>query len=108
MTIDELIELIGSTLNIPYIEENNAVMDGSFTLAPYMSNAEYGDGKAISISDMYGFNIFYSDKSDAMTATKTIWSVLNQNNIRMSFPTYLWEPNANIYRASMNLEVIGG
>lgn len=105
--MDELIEFIKSTINIPCIEQNEAVMDGSFALSPYMSQGLSGNGEIASVTNYYAIDIFFEDKKLAVENAITLWKALNANKKYCSqSPDYTYEQDAEMWHAVVRAQEV--
>lgn len=105
--MDNLIEFIKNTLNIPYIEENEAVMDGCFCLSPYTSTGLSGNGQITSVTNYYAIDIFYEDKKIAVAQSIKLWKELNsQNNYCSQSPDYTYEQGAEMWHAVVRAQEV--
>lgn len=95
-------------MEIPYISEEDTVMDGSFTLAPVISNGLRGNGMIQSEIDYYAVNLFYSDKKELVADTKKLCSTLLQEGMICDTPNYTYEREGGIWRGMLRVGQIGG
>lgn len=106
--MNDLIELITQTLQIPYLTEQDTVYDGSYTLIPYMSTSIKGNGKTVNENDYASVELFYKNKFTALEEVKRLKRTLEDNHYVCENPEIIREDNGDIYRASMNVISIGG
>lgn len=103
--MDRLIEEISDFLNIPHLEPNQAVQDGSFQIAPISSNGVRGNGMFQNLRDYVSVNLFYTDKKEMVHDVKSLVYHLQELQYICSAPDYTYEINGGIWRANINLEV---
>lgn len=104
--MDKLQEFIEDKLNIPYITEEDAVLDGCFMLVPISTSGIRGNGKPLNAVTSVSLELFYSEKSNAVNNALYLWFELNANGYHASDPNYTYEKNASGYRASMYVEIL--
>lgn len=103
--MDKLIDLIGEFLNIPEIEPNEAVQDGSFQISPIRTDGLRGDGKFCTMQDVFSVNLFYANKLEMMADVKALVNHLIDHKYKCSAPDYTYEMNGGIWRANIQVEV---
>lgn len=102
-----LIEKIEECLNIPHIDESGAVMDGSFTTEPYITNSLRGDGEPTCITLYTTVNLFYRTKSDAVSNGIVLFKALNkEEGIVTEEPDFTWESEAQYWRTSLRVQEV--
>lgn len=102
-----LIETIKDCLQIPFIEESNAVMDGSFTVAPYLTDSLMADGAPQSISIYSSVDLFYVNRNDAINNGIKLFKALN--DIQGCFcdnPDFTFENEANFWRTTLRVQEV--
>lgn len=102
--MDDLIKIISEGLNIPYIEEEDAIIDGSFGIEPWMSSALIADGQPQNITDNMTVYLYFTTKSEAIAAVHTLWPILTANHIAVSQPDYTWQEGGSLWMASLRIE----
>ena len=102
-----LVDKIESCLTIPHIDEDNAVMDGSFTTAPYITDSLRGDGEPSCITLFTMVNLFYRSKTDAVTNGIKLFKSLNSEpGIVTDEPDFTWENEAQYWRTSLRVQEV--
>lgn len=105
--MDSVINFISTSLQIPYIEEEAAVMDGSFCLSPYMTEGLEGNGEIQSVTNLYAIDLFYRDKRHAVRNATLLWKMMNaEKNYCCDSPTYVLEQAAGLWRASLRAQEV--
>lgn len=105
--MDKLIDTIRKELSIPYISEEDTVMDGSFLVSPIITNGIKGDGKFQSVYDLVVVDLFFSDKRDALKASRKMLGALPDKYI-IGNPDYTYEKNCKMWRMTVNISIEGG
>ncbi len=108
LKIDELKERIKNILEVPYISEEDTVMDGSFTMEPVISGGLRGNGTIQSSIDYYMVNLFYSDKKELVVNTKRLCSELLHMGMICDTPDYTYEKEGRIWRGRLRVGIVGG
>lgn len=103
MIISDLENLISEALNIPVIEENDAIIDGCFSTQPWMTESFNGNGEPLNITDHIAIQLFYNKKNDAISAVHELLPVLMRNNIYANMPDYSWQKDGNLYMVTINV-----
>lgn len=105
--MSDLQTFIEDCLNIPYIPENQAIMDGSFMITPYMVESLKGDGKVQNVTVLSSVELFYEDKSDAVENGILLSSLLNEeNNYVADDPDFTFENEAQIWRTTVRVQEV--
>jgi len=102
--MDELITIIKNGLNIPYIAEGEAVMDGTFGVEPWMTSALVANGQPQNMTDSMTVYLYFGTKGEAITAVHTLWPILAANHIAVSQPDYTWQESGSLWMASLRIE----
>lgn len=104
---DRIIELVKDALNIPYIDENNAIMDGSFTVSPYITDSLVGDGNPVNITVYSTIDLFYLSKTDAVNNGILLFKTLcEENGICCENPDFTYENDGKIWRSSVRVQEV--
>lgn len=106
--MDRIIDLIENTIDIPYIEENDAVQDGCFAITPYLTSFLRGDGVPVASNTQMEVTVFYESKIALVEACKNIIVLLSENNFICSDLSYTHDSNGNLYRANFTTNLTGG
>ena len=102
-----LIEKIESCLSIPRISEGGAVMDGSFTTEPYITDSLRGDGEPYCVTLFTTVNLFYRTQDDAVSNAIKLYKALNsEKGIVTDEPDFTWESEAQYWRASLRVQEV--
>lgn len=105
--MNDLKELIVSILGIPYIDEATPVFDGSFTLSPYIADGLSGNGEVMSTTTKLYIELFYVDKFVLVENALKLWSEISKaKGMAIESPEYTYEANAQMWRASLQVELI--
>lgn len=105
--MDRLKDYIKNLLNIPFIAENQAIMDGCFTIGPYIVGSLRGDGGVQSITINSTVNLFYKNRTDAVKKGILLFKELcNEENIFCDDPDFTFENEANIWRTTMRVQEV--
>ena len=105
--MNDLKELIVSILGIPYIDEATPVFDGSFTLSPYIADGLSGNGEVMSTTTKLYVELFYNDKFTLVENALKLWKEISKaKGIAVESPDYTYEANAQMWRASLSVELI--
>lgn len=102
-----LIEKIEECLSIPRISESGAVMDGSFTTEPYITDSLRGSGEPTCITLFTTVNLFYRVQNDAVSNAINLYKALNsEKGIVTDEPDFTWESEAQYWRASLRVQEV--
>ena len=102
-----LIEKIESCLSIPRISESCAVMDGSFTTEPYITDSLRGSGEPTCITLFTTVNLFYRTQDDAVSNGIKLYKALNsEKGIVTDEPDFTWESEAQYWRTSLRVQEV--
>lgn len=102
-----LIDTIKDCLQIPFIEENHAVMDGSFTVTPYITDSLFGNSVPQSISVYSSVDLFYEKRTDAVNNGIKLFKALNNaQNIFCDNPDFTFEQDANLWRTTLMVQEV--
>jgi len=102
-----LIETIRDCLQIPFIEENNAVMDGSFTVEPYYADSFFGDGAPQNVSIYSSVDLFYVNRNDATSNGIKLFKALNEvQGCFCDNPDFTFEKEANLWRTTLRVQEV--
>ena len=104
--MNTLIDFLGDNFSIAYIEENDAVMDETFMITPITTESFKGNGQPQSIVDYYAVEIFFKDKSLAVSSGKIIWKELLKNKYFCDDPQYTFEKEAEFWRVTLRVRQI--
>lgn len=100
--LTELIEYVKDECNIPYVEDNEAVLDGSFTVSPIMTDGLTGDGAVQCVVNHYAIDMFFISKLEAINSATAVWKLLNSKKQYCSgAPDYTFEVDAGFWHASI-------
>jgi len=102
--MENLIDLIENTIDIPYIEENDTVQDGCFAVTPYLTQYLRGDGVPIASHTRVEVTVFYNSKLELMATCQDIVVLLSENKYVCSDPSYVYDSNGELYKASINVD----
>lgn len=103
----EIVNLITDLLSIPYVEEDCPVFDGSFAIVPYMANGLSGNGIVQSTTTMLYAELFYADKTICVESALSLWKTIGTTKgMTAEAPDYTYETSANLWRASIPIEII--
>ena len=98
---------IKECLSIPLIGESGAIMDGSFTTEPYITDSLRGNGEPTSISIFTTVNLFYRAKADAVSNGIKLFKSLNsESGIFTDEPDFTWEREAQYWRTSLRVQEV--
>ena len=98
---------IKTCLTIPLIGESGAIMDGSFTTEPYITDSLRGSGEPTSISLFTTVNLFYRTKADAVSNGIKLYKSLNsESGIFTDEPDFTWESEAQYWRTSLRVQEV--
>lgn len=105
--MDNLKVFISQTLQIPYIEPNNAVMDGSFTIEPFITSSLMGGGSVQNVVLNSSVNLFYRSQTDAVNNGIALFKALNdESGVFCEDPDFTYETESNYWRTSMNVQEV--
>lgn len=105
--MNDLKDLIVLTLGIPYIDEETPVFDGSFTLSPYIADGLSGNGEVMSTTTKLYVELFYTDKFTLVENALKLWKEISKaKGMAVESPDYTYEANAQMWRASLSVELI--
>lgn len=98
---------IKECLAIPLIAEDGAVMDGSFTIEPYITDSLRGDGEPTCITLLSTVNLFYRAQADAVSNGIKLFKSLNsESGIVTDEPDFTWEREAQYWRTSLRVQEV--
>lgn len=103
-----LIEYVEGVLDIPYLTEEDVLYNGSFCVTPIASTGIRGNGKVRQMNTHSALDLFYTDKIELVENTQALIKALSENGYVCQDPTYSYEKNGNLWRASINIIEIGG
>lgn len=107
--MNKLISAIQSAVAIPYIEEQDPVIDGCFAITPFITTSLKGNGAVQEISDGLALDIFYKRKADCVSQTREIYKALSTvSNYVVEEPEYTYQQEARMYSSSIRVYIIGG
>lgn len=103
-------EVISETLNIPCISEEDTVDKyGCFMLVPVLTSGISGDGVLCTCDDNWRIHIFEQDKFELINDSRSVFKRLEkEKEIVVDAPTYTYEKEWKVWRAMINLTMIGG
>lgn len=104
MTIYALENLIADALNIPFVNEDDAVFDGCFNTEPWMTETFDGNGVPVHITDHISINIFHTNKVDVMSSVHELLPVLAKNKVVAGMPDYTWQEAGRMWMATINVQ----
>lgn len=105
--MNELNKFITELLQIPFIEENQAVVDGSFTVEPYMVDSLKGDGEVQNVSVLSTVNLFYWNRCDAVDNGILLFKKLcESNNFFCDNPDFTFENEAKFWRTTLRVQEV--
>ena len=96
-------EYIKDTLEIPYIEDGDTVVDGCFALNPYSASALFGDGKAKETRTRYVLELFYGSKTEIVKKAMYLYEKLQENKVTCQMPDYEHYRDIRMWKATINL-----
>ena len=98
---------IKACLTIPMIAEDGAVMDGSFTTEPYITDSLRGNGEPTCVTLFTTVNLFYRKKDDAVSNGIKLYKSLNsESGIVTDEPDFTWEREAQYWRTSLRVQEV--
>lgn len=105
--MDDLREFIEDLLEIPFISEGGAVMDGSFALTPYYIDSLLGNGSAQSITVLSSVDLFYQDRNEAVQNGIMLYkALLKDNKYTCENPDVTYEEASNYWRTTMRVQEV--
>lgn len=105
--MNDLKDLIVSTLEIPYIDESTPVFDGSFTMTPIYNNGLSGNGIVKTSTTTLNADLFYEDKINCVNSAVKLWKAISETKgMASEAPDYTYEENAQMWRATLSIELI--
>ena len=105
--MNDLKDLIVAGLQIPYIDENTPVFDGSFTMTPIYNNGLSGNGIVKTSTTLLNVDLFYTDKIDCVDSAVKLWRTISETKgMASEAPDYTYEESANMWRATLAIELV--
>lgn len=104
--MEALKKFIENTLDIPEINEDEAVYDGSFMIVPYMVSGLKGNGVPQTAVISASLELFYKDKTELVEKAIEMWKALAENKYVVSDPDYVYENNADLWRGTIDVNII--
>lgn len=102
--MDELINKIKLTLNIPFVEIGNTLLKECFLVELYDTGGSRGDGQVIESTAFYQISIYTKNRTRTIALAKNLVSMLKTISAAYYMPTYR---NENGYmRAIIKIEVL--
>lgn len=100
-------EFISSTLTIPYIEPNHAVMDGSFTIEPYITSSLIGSGTVQNVALNSTVSLFYKSQTNAVSNGIALFKALNnESGVFCEDPDFTYENESNFWRTTLSVQEV--
>lgn len=87
------------------IEQDNAVFNGGYTIAPInVDIALLGDGEPQEITTSYQLDFFFKGKGELVAKTKSL--IIALKDYSTNDTTFTWEETVRLWRATMTIEEI--
>lgn len=105
--MDNLKDFVTELLTIPYIEPGNAVMDGSFTVEPYITTSLIGGGSVVSVFLNSTVDLFYRQQDDAISNGIILFKALNdESGVFCEDPDFTYENESNFWRTTLRVQEV--
>lgn len=103
----DLKDYISEMLTIPYIEPSHAVMDGSFTIEPFITTSLIGGGSVVSVVLNSSVDLFYKSQTDAINNGIALFKALNdESGVFCEDPDFTYENESNFWRTTLRVQEV--
>lgn len=103
-----LCEFIKTELNMPLIEEDDAVLNGCFACTPFLTGALRGNGSAAAVTQHYTIEIFMMGRENIVQSTTNLYKKLLKAGYACEDPAYVYDRTSRYWGASFNVTTFGG